>query len=283
MAAVEGHLRRLRSGRFWVTTFLIAALIYAAVVALAFVFQTKMIFPGAGPDPLLPHDAQQLRIEAPDGAVLRGVLIPANHLATSAPLILSFPGNATNAASAALYVHDLYPQAEVIAFHYRGYPPSTGRIGAAAIGADALLEHDLAARRFLGRPIVAIGFSVGSGVASWVASRRPLAGLILVTPFDSLEKVAAERMPWLPVRWLFRNPMDSAEWLKHSRLPVAVIAGGSDELVRPARTDALRRAIPHLVYDRTIAGADHNDIYGKAMFQEAMREALAAVISAHQR
>jgi hypothetical protein len=282
MAAVEGRLRRLRSRRFWVTTFLIVALIYGAVVALAFVLQTKMIFPGAGPDPRLPHDAQQLTIDAPGGAVLRGVLIPADRPAPGAPVILSFPGNGTNAASAALYVHDLYPEAEIIGFHYRGYSPSTGRIGAGAVCADALLVHDLAVRRFPGRPVVAIGFSIGSGVAAWVASHRPLAGLILVTPFDSLEKVAAERMRWLPVALLFRNPMNSAEWLRHETLPVAVIAGGSDALVHPARTDALRRAIPHLVYDRTIAGANHNDIYGKAMFQEAMREALAAVAPAHR-
>ncbi len=251
--------------------------VYLAVVALAFAFQARMIFPGTGPDPILPHEAQQLSIDAPGGAVLKGVLIPASHKAPGAPVILSFAGNATNAVSAALYVHDLYPQADVIGFHYRGYKPSTGRTGAAAVCADALLIHDFAANRFPGRPMVAIGFSIGSGVASWLVSHRPLAGLILVTPFDSLEKVAAHHMRWLPVRWLFRNPMESAQWLRHTDLPVAVIAGGSDRLVVPARTDALRKATPHLVYDRTIAGANHNDIYGKAAFQEAMREALATI------
>jgi pimeloyl-ACP methyl ester carboxylesterase len=170
----------------------------------------------------------------------------------------------------------------VIGFHYRGYPPSTGRIGAAALRADALLVHDLAVRRSPGRPIVALGFSIGSGVASWVASHRPLAGLILVTPFDSLEKVAAQRLPWLPVRLLFRNGMESAEWLRHTNLPVAVIAGASDRLVLPPRTNALRRAIPHLVYDRTIPGADHNDIYSRSAFQAAMRDAMDAIIKSHR-
>jgi pimeloyl-ACP methyl ester carboxylesterase len=262
------------------TVFLVVLLVYLTIVALAFVFQAKLIFPGAGPDPALPHDAQLLTIEAPGGATLKGVLIPASHPAPGAPVIVSFPGNATNAASAALYVHDLYPEADVVGFHYRGYRPSTGRIGAAAVCGDALLVHDLAARRFPGRPVVAIGFSIGSGVASWLASRRTLAGLVLVTPFDSLEKVAAERIRWLPVALLFRNPMESAEWLRRASLPVAVIAGGSDGLVHPARTDALRRAVPHLVYDRTIPGAGHNDIYEKHAFRDAMREALRAVTRA---
>ncbi len=36
-------------------------------------------------------------------------------------------------------------------------------------------------------PIIAIGFSIGSAVAAYLARHRPVAGLILVTPFDSLE------------------------------------------------------------------------------------------------
>ncbi|HEX5182982.1 MAG TPA: hypothetical protein VFW19_07500 [Allosphingosinicella sp.] len=263
------------------TTFLVALLVYAAFAALAFAFQARLIFPGTSAAPVLPAGTRPLEIRAP-GADLRGVLIPAAEPAQGAPLILSFAGNATNGAAAALYVHDLYPTADVIGFHYRGYRPSSGKTDAASLCADSLLIHDFAAHRFPGRPMVAIGFSIGSGVASYLASHRPLAGLILVTPFDSLEKVAADRMKWLPVRWLFRNPMISAEWLRGTTLPVAVIAGGSDDLVRPARTDALRRAIPHLVYDRTIAGADHNDIYDKAAFRHAMREALAAVTAARK-
>jgi hypothetical protein len=56
-----------------VTTIVAVALVYISLVALAFAFQTKMIFPGTGPDPALPRTAQGLRIEAPGGAVLKGV------------------------------------------------------------------------------------------------------------------------------------------------------------------------------------------------------------------
>jgi pimeloyl-ACP methyl ester carboxylesterase len=259
---------------------LAAALLYLAVALLAFLFQTWLIFPGAGGDPVLPAGVQKVAIAAPDGAVLAGIVVPASAPAAGAPVVLSFPGNGTNALAASLHVHDLYPQTDVIGFHYRGYPPSGGRTSAASVCADALLVRDFAARRFPGRPIVAIGFSIGSGVASWLASQRPLAGLILVTPFDSLARVARDRTPWLPVALLLRNPMESAQWLRQKRLPVAIIAGGSDRVVRPARTAALRMAIPDLVYDRTIAGAGHNDIYSRPEYKEAMRTALARIESA---
>jgi pimeloyl-ACP methyl ester carboxylesterase len=225
----------------------------------------------------LPSRSQVLTVSTPDGETLRGVRLPASGDGDKRPVILGFGGNGWNAAEAANYLRGLFPDRDVVTFHYRGYRPSTGRAGAAALTADSLLVYDDVARRFPGRPVVAVGFSVGTGVAAFLASRRDLAGLILVTPFDSLEAVAAGQYPWVPVRLLFRHPMPSADWLKGRDVPVALIAGGADTLVVPARTEALRRRVPNLVYDRTIADAGHNDIYRRPDFEEAMRRALERI------
>jgi hypothetical protein len=56
-----------------------------------------------------------------------------------------------------------------------------------------------------------------------------------------------------------------------------MVAGERDELITAARTDALRRRVKTLVFDSTIRGAGHNDIYAKSEFQAAMREALEAL------
>jgi uncharacterized protein len=119
--------------------------------------------------------------------------------------------------------------------------------------------------------------AVGGADAAPSAPRRPLHGLILVTPFDSLGKVVEGQFPWLPVRWLFRHEMKPAEWLRTSAVPTAIIAAEGDTLIPPARTEGLRRAAARLVYDRTISGAGHNDIYDRPEFRTAMREALARV------
>jgi hypothetical protein len=58
---------------------------------------------------------------------------------------------------------------------------------------------------------------------------------------------------------------------------VAIIAAERDDIIPPARTDALRPQISKLVFDRTIKRAGHNDIYARSDFQAAMRQALAAV------
>ena len=84
----------------------------------------------------------------------------------------------------ASYLHEVYPQADVVAFHYRGYRPSTGSPSAKALLADAPLVFDAAFEHVKPDRAVVAGFSIGSGVAASLASRRPAQGFILVTPFE---------------------------------------------------------------------------------------------------
>ncbi|HEX8572164.1 MAG TPA: alpha/beta fold hydrolase [Allosphingosinicella sp.] len=250
--------------------------LYVVLLALVFAFQARLIFPagavgGAG---ALPPGAERLSLETEDGNRLHGVHIRPRS-APSGTLILGFGGNAWNSESAAAFLHDIFPEADIVAFHYRGYRPSTGSPGARALIGDALLVHDFAVRRLRPERTVAIGFSIGSGIASSLAPNRPIDGLVLVTPFDSMTAVAAGHYPWLPVRWLFRHEMAAADWLRGSQVPTAIIAGARDDLIVPERTEALRRAAGRLVFDRTIAGAGHNDIYDRPEFRAAMLEALA--------
>lgn len=258
---------------------LIPVFLYAALVALAFAFQTRLLFPagavgGAGP---LPPGTERLALDTADGNRLHGVHIPPA-APRSGTLILGFGGNGWNAETAAAYLHGLFPEAEIVAFHYRGYRPSTGAPAARALIEDAPLVYDLAVTRLRPARTIAVGLSVGSGVAASLAPRRPLEGLVLVTPFDSLGKVAAGHYPWLPVRLLFRNEINAAEWLRGSPVPTAIIAGARDTLIPAPRTEALRRSVGRLVYDKTMAGAGHNDIYDRPEFRAAMREALGRVV-----
>ena len=256
---------------------LIPLILYFAVAAALYFAQTSVLFPArlvtpSGPPP---PTAEPLELATASGDRLHGLHIPpASARREPGLLILGFGGNAWNADSAAEYLHDLYPEADVVAFHYRGYAPSGGSPSAAALQEDARLVHDLARERLRPARVVAVGFSIGSGVAASLAAHRPLDGLILVTPFDSLAEVAAGHYRWLPVRLLFRHRMEPARDLAGTATPVAIIAAERDTLIAPARTDALRRAVPGLAFDRTIPDATHNDIYQRPDFRQAMREAL---------
>jgi hypothetical protein len=260
---------------------LIPFILYAAVAAALFFFQGRLLFPvhaAGGTGALLPG-SERLVVETAGGESLHGVRFAPRGGAGGGdrPLLLVFGGNAWNAEDAAMTLAELFPEHDVVGFHYRGYRPSTGRPAAAAMLADALLIHDEVARRYRPAAIVAVGFSLGSGVAARLAAERPIAGTILVTPFDSLAAVAAQHYPWIPVRLLFRHEMPAAEDLARTRVPVAVIAAERDRLILPARTAALRRRAGNLVYQRVVRSADHNDIYMRDEFRLAMREALVAL------
>lgn len=243
-----------------------------------FGMQTDLLFPvhAVSPSGPLPKGAEPLEVRAPDGVILRGVSIP-----PVAPpegpklLVVGFGGNAWNGQHVAEYLHQSFPQAHVVAFHYRGYRPSDGRPSAQALLRDAPLVLRTAREQVGPERTIAVGFSIGSGIAASLGGE--VDGMILVTPFDSLKAAAAQLYPWLPIGLMFQHEIDSVALLAGSRVPVAILAAERDEIIAPARTDGLRAKTANLVFDRTIARAGHNDIYARDDFQKAMRAALVAV------
>jgi pimeloyl-ACP methyl ester carboxylesterase len=164
------------------------------------------------------------------------------------------------------------PQAESDWGHRRsnrGARPMTG----APSKADQL-------RPTLARPVIAVGFSIGCSMAAYLGQQRPLTGIVLVTPFDSLDALARERYWWTPVRVLLRHQMPTIEFIRRTSLPTAFIAAGRDAVVPFSRSEPLRLAIPNLVFDRTFADAGHNDLYDHPAFNGSMHEALARIEAA---
>ncbi|QRM31751.1 alpha/beta hydrolase [Microvirga sp. VF16] len=265
------------------TLILCVTLLYTGMVLIAALFQTKMLFPtqmAAANQPPLPPAAERLEVTTRDGNRLIGVRLgfPSN----SKPLLLGFGGNAWNADAVALYLHGLFPDHEVIAFHYRGYSPSTGGPSAKALLADSLTIFDHLKQEH-SRPVIAIGFSIGSGVAAYLAHHRSVSGLILVTPFDSLNALAKEHFSWAPTGLLLRHQMAVIDLVKDQPTPTAMIVAGRDTIVPAHRSTPLRSAIPNLILNRTIADAGHNDLYDHPAFMAAMGEAVAVFEAAASR
>lgn len=246
--------------------------LYALWVLALAVFQTSLIFPRSliGAGPALPM-ATPLRLSTPDGVELHGYRIAGRN--PRAPVLLGFGGNATHAGVVALYLHQLAPAHDVVVYHYRGYGPSTGRPSAQALIADAQAIHD---NLDAAGGIVAVGFSIGSGITAHLGALRDLRGMVLVTPFDDLQSVAQDVLPVVPVRLFFRHPMRPLDALRSTDTPLAIFIALMDEVIPPARADALveglheagRAAMVHTLR------AGHDDIYNNAEFQRLLRATL---------
>ncbi len=235
-------------------------------------FQSNFVFPvGSVRMARMPADATPLDATAADGKTpLRGLHFAPKPGGGDPRLILGFGGNGWNAIDTAQTLRQIYPDDHIVAFFYRGYPPSGGSPSSDALLADAPIVYDAAAEAAGVDQVIAVGFSIGSGVSASLSTRRKLEGIILVTPFDSLERVAADHLPWVPMGPLFRHEINAASALANVSSPTAIIAAANDEMIWTRRTDALRAVAKNVVLDRTIAGVGHNDIYLHPAFGKTM-------------
>ena len=142
----------------------------------------------------------------------------------------------------AIYLQSVFPDRDVAAFHYRGYAPSTGEPSASAILEDAIAIHDHVVASLAPDRIVAVGLSLGAGPAAHLAARRPIKGLILITPFNSLTALAREHYAWAPVGLLLRHRMEVAGSLAGVAAPVAVISA-ADRHRRSAPPDRVHAPV----------------------------------------
>ncbi|MBE7635275.1 alpha/beta fold hydrolase [Sneathiella sp. P13V-1] len=259
-------------------TFILIAL-YAGIVGTAYFLQTWLIFPSglAGGSSNLPAGASYSELTTEDGENVVVVRIkPSRPSAEPRPLLFGFGGNAWNADIMAILLHQIFPEHEIAALHYRGYGPSSGRPSAMALFEDARLAHDYLIEEHADG-VVAIGFSLGSSVAVDLAGSRSLQGIVLVTPFDSLKELAATHYPWLPVRLLLRHRMETADSLRRLNLPVAVITADNDKVIPAARSSPVREAARDLRADFTIKNVGHNDIYTALDFTTALIDSVKSV------
>jgi hypothetical protein len=191
--------------------------------------------------------------------------------------VIYFGGNAEE-VSWMLDRLDAFAGWDLALVNYRGYGRSGGEPSERALLADAVTVYDQLAQRpdIDAARVVAMGRSLGSGVATHLASRRPLVGVILVSPFDSLTAVAQEAYPFLPARWILGSLYDSAAIARGLGLPLQMIVADRDEVISAERSRRLYDAWGGPKRELTIAGAGHNDIHLHPAYWEAIQGFLAA-------
>ena len=214
------------------------AIAYALILLLARVFETRLIFfPDI--DGRLTGDwhPRSLPIEdawltSPGEIKLHAWWIPNPRAEFT---FIAFHGNAGNISQRA----DVYRflselPVNVLAVEYRGYARSEGTPNEAGLYLDAQAAYDyLVHERGIPRNrIVAFGQSLGTAVAVDLATKRPLAGVILEAPFPSVRAVTNRIYPFLPGLGLIaKSKFDTGGKLARPHPPVMIAHCNQDPVI----------------------------------------------------
>jgi pimeloyl-ACP methyl ester carboxylesterase len=271
-------------------------LAYVLLLVLAWLLQERLAFPAprAGlPDPKLVGVANGERVElvSTDGTKLVGWYLapqveevgggrgrlgegvphrinlpqppPTSPTSPTSPGLLWFYGNGETIALIWPVVREFQPPGTaVLVIDYPGYGGSGGRATEAALYAAG----DAAYAALAARPdvdpqrIYVYGRSLGSAVATHTAARRPVAGLILESPFTNAAAMAKHHY-WLVPRFLLRLSLDNLANVKRVHCPTLLFHGDADRLVPTAMGMAVAAAVVGPVEVVLIHGAGHNDTY----------------------
>lgn len=244
----------------------IALILYAGACVALFAFQRSLIY---FPQPRAfggPADTQILKAAGAD-------LVVSVRPRAGAKAMIYFGGNAEDVSASLGSFAGALPDHAIYMLHYRGYGGSSGKPSEKSLHADALALFDMV---HLDHPDIAlVGRSLGSGVAARLATERPVSRLVLVTPYDSIQEIAAQQFPYFPVRWLLTDKFESWRYASSIRVPTLLLQAEHDEVIPAASTERLHAAFAPGVATRiVIRGAGHNTISDARQYLDSIRAAL---------
>ena len=248
----------------------IALAIYLSAVGYLFAVQRSYVFAPSGRIET-PQSQGLLQVEtfsfaAADGTVLAGWRQAAE---AGKPTVLYFHGNAGALSDRAERFRQIVDAGfGLVAVAYRGYPGSGGSPSQEKLFSDALETFD----RLVPEEgnIILYGESLGSAVATYVASRRPARALILEAPFTAALDIAAAAYPWVPVSLLMRDPFVSREYIAAVDEPVLIVHGSLDQVVPVEHGRRLFEFAHEPKKLAVIDGAGHGDLWNAGLWPEVL-------------
>lgn len=207
-----------------------------------------------------------------------GAVINSLHFKSKSPkgVILYFHGNAGDLSQwGTLAEHFVKLDYDVFMMDYRTYGKSTGKLSESGFYKDAQHCYDYLLGMYPPSEITLYGRSLGTGIATYVASKNPAQLLILETPFYSMVDMAKSRFPFLPVKNILKYKFPTNEFIVTAQCPIVIFQGTKDELVPFKSVKKLFGIAPK---DQTtfveIVGGGHNNLIEFQAFRKNLENVL---------
>ena len=188
------------------------------------------------------------------------------------PLIIYYGGNAEEVSNN-LFDLEKYEKESLLFMNYRSYGKSTGSPSQASLFSDALFifDHFSDTYSISSTNIILMGRSLGAAVATYVAKHRQVKAVILISPFDSLVKIAQEHYPVFPVKLLLKQQFESVQIAQEITAPMIAIIAGQDRIISNERSVNLVEHWGGKSHYVTIKDAGHNTISNYPQYWDTLR------------
>lgn len=184
--------------------------------------------------------------------------------------LLYWGGNGETVAAGAGVFAEALPSYSTYLVDYRGYGHSTGKPTEAGILSDALVLYDAISPKH--QDISVFGRSLGTGVACFVASQKKTDKLVLITPYDSIERIARDRYPMFPLSLLIKDKYDSLSRVQKIKAKTLILIAEYDTVVPKDHGYTLAQAFPkNQVQTYEIKGSHHNDIADTPEYHDILK------------
>lgn len=218
-------------------------------------WQYHMVFiPTYYRDNDLGNSIEILSVISNDGAELEGVLFEPKFFKAT---MLFFSGRSQDSVGLIKRLSLAYPQTRIITFNYRSYGKSQGKINENNIYADALKVAQVV-QKYYGDFYI-LGFSLGSVVGSYVASKMPVLGLFLVGSFDSMSNLVQNKYG-VNLPWLLRYKFDNLSYVKMITSKTYMFCSKSDEITYIQNARNLKISVKNLVLYREYEDLSHKEL-----------------------
>lgn len=227
------------------------------------------------------HDFEEVFIETPDASKLHAMLYK-----TPNPkgVFVYFHGRGGNLASWSSVAQQLVGRGyDVLMMDYRGFGKSRGLLSEEALCRDAVLMYEYALNRYGPDQIVVYGRSLGTGLAIYVASVKPIQLLILEAPYFNMRDLISLKFPLVPKLFLsliLKYPLRADRWIENVSANVEIFHGTEDQLIPYHNSELLYKlAAKHnsKAHLTIIPGGTHNDLTYHEEYNERLNFALNSI------
>lgn len=261
----------------WISYVFILTIIIVVVSILLYFFQERFLFhPEKLPkDFQFQYENQQVdeyNLELQDGVIINGL-----HFKTKRPkgLVYYLKGNSKSIKGWGKFAVDFTLHGyDVIMIDYRGFGKSTGKLSQDSMKKDALYVYDRLKEKVNEEHIIVYGRSLGTGLATKVASMNNPKALVLACPYFSMSKNVKRYLPLIPLGLVMRYQMPTYKWIKYVDCPINLIHGTNDKVIRFRSSLRLSKLKPETTKLYPVIGGGHKDLHNFESYHRALGEIL---------